>query len=130
MDKAVSSISGATATRRVLLVLFVPSADRAGKTLGNQDEWKQQALSFFGTNYGGATAMPRAEGVWRDDGNNGNLVLDFPILIHCYMTEDQASDKKLQAKISTFCRKMGKEMKQGEVALILDEVFHTFSNFG
>jgi hypothetical protein len=54
-------------------------------------------------------------------------VPDFPILLHCYMTEEDASDKKLQAKIGAFCKKLGKEMKQGEVAVILDGVFYTFS---
>lgn len=113
----------------MLLVLFIPSADRSGKTMPNQDEWKRNALEFFGACYGGATAMPRADGVWRDDDNGGNLVPDFPILLHCYMTEEQASDKRLQAKIGAFCRKMGKEMKQGEVAIVLDNVFHSFSHF-
>jgi hypothetical protein len=123
-------IPGATATRRVLLVLFVPSADRDGKTLSNQDEWKRKALDFFGGTYGGSTAMPRAEGIWRDDEKSGNLVRDFPILVHCYMTEEQAQDKKLLVKLGAFCRKLGKEMNQGEVAVVLDGVFHTFSGFG
>jgi hypothetical protein len=129
VDGIEPKIQGATSTRRVLMVLFIPSADRVGKTLLNQDEWKRNALEFFGSTYGGATAMPRAEGIWRDDENNGNLVPDFPILLHCYVTEEQASDKKLQAKLGTFCRKMGREMKQGEVALIIDGVFYTFSHF-
>ena len=71
-----------------------------------------------------------AEGIWRDDENGGALVPDFPILLHCYMTEEHASDKKLQAKVGAFCKRMGKEMRQGEVALILDGVFYSFSNFG
>ncbi|MGA2498384.1 MAG: hypothetical protein ABSH20_11620 [Tepidisphaeraceae bacterium] len=130
MEKDEPKISGAAATRRVLLVLFIPSADRAGKTLPNQDEWKRNAMEFFGTTYGGATAMPRAEGIWRDDENGGALVPDFPILLHCYMTEEHASDKKLQAKVGAFCKKMGKEMKQGEVAVIIDGMFYSFSHFG
>ena len=130
MDTSEYTIQDATATRRVLLVLFIPSADRDGKTLLTQDEWKHNAMQLFGTSYGGATAMPRAEGVWRDDENGGALVPDFPILLHCYMTEEKASDKKLQARIGAFCRKMGKEMNQGEVALILDGVFYSFTHFG
>jgi hypothetical protein len=130
VEKHEAKIPGATATRRVLMVLFIPSADRGGKPLSNQDEWKRSALEFFGTNYGGATAMPKAEGIWRDDENGGKLVQDFPVLLHCYMTEEQASDMQLQAKIGAFCRRLGKEMKQGQVALLLDGVFHTFSHFG
>jgi hypothetical protein len=123
-------IPGATSRRRVLLILFIPSANRDGKTLSTQDEWKRKALEFFGATYGGGTAMARAEGIWRDDERDGNLVRDFPILLHCYMTDEQATDKKLLAKLSAFCRKLGKEMNQGEVAIVIDDVFHTFSGFG
>lgn len=112
------------------MVLFIPSADRSGITMLNQDEWKRNALEFFGSNYGGATAMPRAEGIWRDDEKGGNLVPDFPILLHCYMTEEQAADRKLQAKVGAFCKKLGKEMRQGEVAVILDGVYYAFTHFG
>lgn len=130
MVKDEPTIPGSTATRRVLMILFIPSADRAGVTLLTQDEWKANAKEFFGTTYGGATVMPRAEGIWRDDGNGGALVPDFPYLLHCYMTEEQSMDKKLNAKVGAFCKKMGKEMKQGEVALIVDGTFHIFANFG
>jgi len=123
------TIDGALASRRVLLVLFIPSADRQSRPLLTQDEWKRKALELFGTEYGGATAMPKAEGIWRDDGNKGALVRDFPILLHCYMTEDQAADKKLHAKVSAFCRKMGKEMDQGEVMFILDGIMHSYTHF-
>jgi hypothetical protein len=117
-------------TRSVLLILIVPSADRAGVTLGTQDEWKSKALDFFGETYGGATAMPRAEGVWRDDANGGKLIRDFPVLVHCYVSEDQVEDKKRHAKLIAFARKMGKEMKQGEVALVIDGQYHGLSHFG
>lgn len=119
-----------SSTRSVLIILFVPSADRQGRTLGTQDQWKGKCLQFFGETYGGATAMPRAEGVWRDDENGGALIHDFPILIHCYVTEEQAADKKLQAKLHAFCRKMGREMKQGEVALVVNGQYHGIRDFG
>ena len=129
MGKKQATIPGATATRRVLLVLFVPSADRAGKPLPNQEEWKQKALHLLGELYGGATAMPKAEGVWRDDDNGGKLIVDFPILLHCYLTEEQAYDRKLLARLGEFCLRMGKDLRQGEVALILDSEYHAFKGF-
>ena len=73
--------------------------------------------------------MPRADAVWRDDADGGNLVRDFPIMVHSYVTEEQAGDKKLLAKLSAFCRKMGRDTKQGEVALLVDGVFHGFSHY-
>jgi hypothetical protein len=129
LQKIEPKLQGASSTRRVLIVLWIPSADREGRTLPDQDEWKSKSLEFFGTAYGGATAMPRAEGIWRDDDNGGNLVREFPILLHCYVTEDQAEDKKLLGKLGTFCRRLGKETRQGEIALLIDGVYHGFKNF-
>jgi hypothetical protein len=84
VGKLESSIPGATATRRVLLILFVPSADRAGKNLTNQDEWKRLAMEFFGGHCGGATAMPRAEGIWRDDENNAAVASEVAARVLFY----------------------------------------------
>jgi hypothetical protein len=48
MEQSETKILGATSTRVVLIVLWVPSADREGKALSNQDEWKNKGLTFFG----------------------------------------------------------------------------------
>lgn len=125
MAKSESTLQEAS-SRRVLIVLWVPSADRDGKTLPDQDEWKNKALELFGSTYGGATAMPRCDGIWRDDDADGALVRDFPIMVHCYATEEQAQDRKVLTKLAAFCKKMGRETRQGEVALLVDGVFHAF----
>jgi hypothetical protein len=130
VEKPEPKIEGTAETRSVLIILFVPSADRDGRTLGTQDEWKAKALDFFGDTYGGATAMPRAEGIWRDDERGGNMVRDFPVLVHCYVRQEQVQDKKLHAKLIAFSRKMGKDMKQGEVALVINGQYHGLTHFG
>ena len=53
--------------KRVLLVLFVPSVERDGTTPVDQQRWVEAALEMFGRVFGGATAYPKAKGVWRDD---------------------------------------------------------------
>ena len=55
--------------RSTLLVLYIPSGDRFGKTLPKkeQDRWVRRALRVLGETMGGATAFPRGLGVWRDD---------------------------------------------------------------
>jgi hypothetical protein len=79
--------SGIRASRKtVLVVRFVPSVERDGVTAINQDDWVGEALEIFGQLYGGATAFPRARGVWRDDDSGGVLVKDEPVVIHCYTT--------------------------------------------
>lgn len=73
-----------------LLVWFIPSADRFGKSLGKkqQDRWVREALTALGKHLDGATAFPRGLGVWRDDAQGGVLVWDKPVLIQCYTSEE------------------------------------------
>jgi hypothetical protein len=52
-------------SKRVLVVLFVPSVERDGKTPIDQARWVDDALATFGRVFGGATAYPKAKGVWR-----------------------------------------------------------------
>ena len=80
------SING-TVNKSVLMVLFVPSVERDGKTPIDQEYWVNEALETFGRLFGGATAFPRATGVWRDDDRGGVLVRDQPVILHCYAAE-------------------------------------------
>ncbi len=59
------------------MVLFVPSVERDGVTTIKQQHWVDAALTMFGRVFGGATAYPRATGVWRDDENKGALVKEY-----------------------------------------------------
>ena len=113
--------------RKTLLVaLFIPSVERDGKTPVDQDKWAEAALEMFGRVFGGATAHPRAKGIWRDDERGGALIKDEPVVIHCYMTPSDIHDPTKQGKLGGFCRRMGRETRQGEVGLIIgDEYFAT-----
>ena len=110
--------------KRVLVVLFIPSVERDGATTIDQPHWVDAALAMFGRVFGGATAYPKAKGVWRDDEQGGVLVVDEPILIHCYTTPGEIGDAGNLAELGAFCRRMGREAKQGEVGLVIgDEYF-------
>ena len=41
---------------------------------------------MFGRVFEGATAYPKAKGIWRDDERGGALVKDEPVVVHCYTT--------------------------------------------
>jgi hypothetical protein len=69
--------------KSVLAVLFVPSVERDGTTPIDQQHWVDAALEMFGRVFGGATAYPKAKGIWRDDDRGGALVMDEPIVVHC-----------------------------------------------
>ena len=115
--------------KTVLVVLFIPSVERDGITSVDQDYWVTEALRIFGRLYGGATAFPRARGVWRDDEMDGVLVEDEPIIIHCYTTPDDLNDPERLAQLGNFCRRMGREARQGEVGLVIGDEYLAFRSF-
>jgi len=114
--------------RRVLLVLFVPSADRDGQPVAEQASWVDDALAALGTLFGGATAYPRARGVWRDDERDGALVFDEPVVMHCYTTPDDVEDEDKLGELARFCRRMGRETNQGEVGLVIGDEYVAIRN--
>jgi hypothetical protein len=115
--------------KAVLVVLFVPSVERDGTTPIDQDHWVQAALETFGQLYGGATAFPRARGVWRDDEMGGVLVKDEPVVIHCYTTPEDINDPDRLSRLGSFCRKMGRDTHQGEVGLVIGDEYLAFRDF-
>ena len=113
----------------MLVVLFVPSVERDGKTPVDQERWVTKALQTFGKLFGGATAFPKARGVWRDDANDGTLVFDEPVVLHCYTNREQLEDEKNLKKLRSFCRRMGSETNQGEIGLIIDGEYLAITDY-
>ena len=107
-----------------LLVLFIPSANRFGRSLGKQeqDRWVRKALQVLGENMGGATAFPRGLGVWRDDDQGGKLVWDKPVLIQCYT--DEVTLEQNAAPLREFLIEMGTETSQGAVGFVVDRDYY------
>ena len=115
--------------KTVLVVLFIPSVERDGITRIDQDYWVKEALETFGRLYGGATAFPRAKGVWRDDERDEMLIEDQPVIIHCYTTPDDLNDSERLSELGSFCRRMGREAGQGEVGLVIGDEYLALRDF-
>jgi len=115
--------------KRVLVVLFVPSVERDGVTPIDQQRWVEAALEMFGRVFGGATAYPRAQGVWRDSGRGGSLVWDEPVVVHCYTTPEDIQDDAKLAELGAFCRTMGREARQGEIGLVIGDEYFALQDF-
>src|SRR5437773_5722773 len=105
--------------RRVLVVLFVPSVERDGVTAVDQPRWVDASLEMFGRVFGGATAYPKARGIWRDDERDGALVKDEPVVVHCYTTPADIEDEANLVALGDFCRIMGRKTRQGEIGLVI-----------
>ena len=115
--------------KSVLAVLFVPSVERDGTTAVEQDFWVGEALEMFGRVFGGATAYPQARGIWHDDERDGLLVRDEPVVIHCYTTPALIEDADALAELGAFCRRMGREARQGEVGLVVGDEYFAIRDF-
>jgi hypothetical protein len=115
--------------KSVLAVLFVPSVERDGTTPIDQQHWVDAALETFGRVFGGATAYPKAKGIWRDDDSGGTLVKDEPVVVHCYTTPVDIEDPKNLAQLGRFCRTMGREARQGEIGLVVGDEYFAIRDF-
>jgi len=115
--------------KAVLVVLFVPSVERDGVSPIDQEYWVTEALETLGQTFGGATAFPRARGVWRDDEMGGALIKDEPVVLHCYTTPEEIADPDRLSRLGSFCRKMGREARQGEIGLVIGDEYLAFRDF-
>jgi len=119
-----------TAGRKtVLAVLFIPSVERDGVTAIDQERWVDLALELLGQVFGGATAYPKAKGIWRDDERGGALVKDEPVVVHCYTTMSDIQDSRKLAELGSFCRRMGREAHQGEIGLVIADEYFAVRDF-
>jgi hypothetical protein len=117
LKKSVAETLGAKKESSTLLVLFIPSVDRDGESI-DQSIWVDRALAFLGDVFGGATAFPRARGVWRDEAREGNLVFDEPVILNCY-TSEKAIEERIE-DLRVFLLELGTETNQGAVGLVID----------
>ncbi len=83
-----------------------------------------RSLELFGRLFGGATAFPRARGVWRDDQRGGRLVWDDPVIVHCYAASAETQKPANQIAVGAFCAEVCRATNQGEVGLVIDDVYH------
>lgn len=79
--------------------------------------------------FGGATAYPKARGVWRDDERGGTLVLDEPVVVHAYTRPDAIENPGNLARLAAFCREMGRETNQGEIGLVIADEYFAIRNY-
>jgi hypothetical protein len=118
---AKSKLPFATSQASDLLVLFIPSHDRDEQPI-DQDEWVETALEFLGQTFHGATAFPKARGVWRDDERGGRLVFDEPVIIQCYTSLKLIASKSRE--LGDFLTDMGHRTRQGAVAFVINNEFY------
>ena len=54
---------------------------------------------------------------------------DEPVVVHCYTTRADIEDSRKLAELGTFCKKMRREARQGEVGLIIGDEYFAICDF-
>lgn len=109
------------------IVMFVPSQDRDGHEI-DHDLWVTRALETLGALFRGATAYPRARGVWRDDERGGELRHEEPTIVTCY-AEPAALTVTAKSRLRAFLHRLGRETNQGEVGVIIGDKYYGITAF-
>jgi hypothetical protein len=108
------------------LTLYIPSHDRNGRRLPDQDKWVQEAADLLVTLGGGATIPPAYRGGWHDPAS-GRTIWEEPILPYAYVDPDCLEAEA--GRLREFLHRMGRETGQGEVAAEFDGEFFRITNF-
>jgi hypothetical protein len=108
-------------------VLFIPSRDRDGEDI-DHDSWVTGALETLGTLFRGATAYPRARGVWRDDERGGTLRYEEPTIVTCY-ADPKAMTDVARSQLRAFLHRLGRETNQGEVGIVIGDKYYGITEF-
>jgi hypothetical protein len=111
-----------------LLVLFIPSKDKDGNNLNDQDVWASSAGSLLTELYGGATNMPPAVGRWYNE-ETRTTITESVILVHCYLRQGAVNDNEKYKKVADFLHRMGKKTKQGEVVFVLGDILYRIRKY-
>jgi hypothetical protein len=111
-----------------LFVLFIPSKDKNGSDLDDQEMWASAACRLLSELFGGATQMPPAKGMWLNE-ETGQVIVEEVILIHCYARPSHVNDEGKLRQLAQFLHRMGKETNQGEIGVVIDNVFHRIRKF-
>ena len=118
-------------TGSILFVLFIPSVDGMGKALpSGQDQqmWASAAGDVLSRLFGGSTQMPPAKGKWLNDKTN-KIITEEIVLVHSYASETDAENPAKLTELAKFLHRMGKQTNQGEIGVVIGDVFHRIRKF-
>lgn len=112
----------------ILFILFIPSKDKNGKDLRDTELWRSAAGDKLTELFGGATEMPPAKGKWYNE-ESKKIIPESVVLIHSYASEAKANEENRIKELALFLHRLGRDTNQGEVAVVIDGVFHRIRKF-
>ena len=112
-------------TSTQVLSLYIPNKDCYGNEFGTQRKWILEAARILAEIGGGVTIMPAVEGGWIN--SEGDIIWENPIVVYSYVKPDEFV--KSLPKLRKFLHKLGRETKQGEIAVEFDGFFYRITEF-
>ena len=74
---------------------------------------------------GGVTIMPPVEGGWKSD--DGEIIWEKPILVYTFIKPE--AFRRMLPQLRSFLHALGRETRQGEVAVEFDGRFYRIRTF-
>jgi hypothetical protein len=110
------------------VVLFIPSHDKKGNEISDQEMWAHEAAELFAKLFGGATAFTQLFGTWFESSTK-KVHKDRPIMIQSLTKRVNTGDEAKLIKFFAFCRRMGKSTNQACIGFSINDVFYEMYDF-
>jgi hypothetical protein len=92
--------------------LYIPDKNRHGQYI-DSDTWISRAMQLLTEINGGATALPAARGMWKDD--RGNILDERTVIVYSFIKPERFFERL--PVIRAFLHRFGRETDQGEVLI-------------
>jgi len=127
VDEGFEDVLGIDKSNPVLIILFIPTQDKNSKPLIDARMWLDAGITLLSELFGGATVMT-AQGCWFN-AETKEIVREEVNLVHSYVSIADAKKIDNFLKLGNFLHRMGAEANQGEIGVVVDQVFHRITNY-
>jgi hypothetical protein len=110
------------------VVLFIPSHDKKGDEVTDQEMWAHEATELFARLFGGATGFTQLIGTWFDPSSK-KIHKDRPIMVQTLTKRANTGDEAKLIKFFAYCRRMGKATNQACIGFSINDVFYEMNDF-
>jgi hypothetical protein len=108
------------------LTLYIPDKDADGAEFGTQRRYVLEAAQLLAQIGGGVTIMPPTEGGWFNPQTN-QIIWERPVVVYTYINEEAFA--RLLPELRRFVHRLGRETRQGEIAVELDGTFYRIHQY-
>ena len=106
--------------------IYIPDRDADGAEFGTQRSYVLEAAQLLARIGGGVTIMPAVEGGWFNKQTN-QIIWERPVVVYTYINEETFVE--LLPELRRFLHRMGRETRQGEIAVELDGAFYRIHTY-